>query len=110
MPMVTESGKASCEMPGYWNYSYMSREEQPFDRCYKLRLQTQLKSGLHNQHLALLSFLTVGVALGADELLIESSERRYHSLENFTFIPEAFETLWDRAQLGAFLQRKNACT
>lgn len=63
-----------------------------------------LGGGLFNQHLAVLSFATTAVACGASELHVVSSTRRYQALDNFTWIDEPFETLWDKAELTGYLQ------
>ena len=60
--------------------------------------------GLFNQHLTLLSFLTLGIVSGADELLLVHSERRKASTDDQTWDRQPFDTLWDVPQLQAYLQ------
>ena len=84
----------------------LNREERP-DRCFNLRLNTTLKSALFNQHLALLAFATLDAACGASELHVHSSARRTQAMDNFNWIDEQFETLWDKAELASFCQEKS---
>lgn len=74
-----------------------------------MRLETILGGGLFNQHLELLAFATLGVASGASELNVLSSSRRYQAIDNFNWTYEPFETLWDKAELAAYLQGKEKC-
>lgn len=60
--------------------------------------------GLFNQHLSLLSFLTLGISSGCTELLIEYSPRRKHSVALSLWDAEPFDSLWDVMLLSNFLQ------
>lgn len=62
------------------------------------------EGGLFNQHLALLSSLTLGIASGCSEFLVEHSPRRKHSISSSEWEHEPFDSLWDADQLSKYLE------
>ena len=52
----------------------------------------------------LTSFLTLGIASGCGELVIESSPRRKTSMAQSDHVLEQFDNLWDADLLRSYLQ------
>ena len=68
------------------------------------RINGAAEGGLFNQHLQLLSFLSLGIASGCSELLVEHSPRRKHSVSVPGYIREPLDSLWDVDQLRTYLE------
>ena len=60
-------------------------------------------AGLFNQHLSLLSFLTIAIAAGADEVLVSGSKSRDRWAKDAAWIDSNFTDVWDVAAIEGFL-------
>jgi len=69
---------------------------------------TCARTGLINQHLSLLSFVTIGVACGADELLVTAASSRDLFRRDANWFDVDFNKLWNATALAAFLQGEPA--
>ena len=63
----------------------------------------ELTQGLMNQHLNTLNFLTLGIVLGADELVIVESRSRSNFSVNASWESRDFADLWNTTKVASFL-------
>ena len=59
--------------------------------------------GLMNQHLSVINFLTLGIALGADELVINDSRSRSNFSASASWESRDFAELWNTTRIALFL-------
>ena len=62
-----------------------------------------LIQGLMNQHLALLNFLTLGIVVGADELVVTASRSRSNFSANASWESRDISELWNTTRMASFL-------
>ena len=59
--------------------------------------------GLMNQHLSIVNFFTLGIAIGADELMVTVARSRSNFSASASWESRDISELWDTAKIVSFL-------
>ena len=63
----------------------------------------ELAQGLMNQHLSILNFLTLGIVVGADELVVTAARSRSDFSASASWEGRPISELWNTTKISKFL-------